>query len=115
MKRDLTCIICPRGCSLHVEGEGKALTVSGNACPRGIQYAVEECTDPRRTITSTVRVSNRENCMVSVKTADPIPKAAIFEIMACIRQLQVEAPLKIGDLILDDVYGTQIIATKAVE
>ena len=73
MKRNLTCIICPRGCSLTVEIDGNDIKVSGNSCPKGQQYAIDEITHPTRTVTSTVRISNRENSMVSVKTAKPIP------------------------------------------
>lgn len=115
MNRDLVCIICPRGCSLHVEDQQGELCVSGNACPRGKQYAIDECTNPVRTITSIVRISNREDCMVSVKTAEPIPKGKIFDAMEQIRAVSVEAPVHIGDVILPDVFGTQIIATKEVQ
>jgi CxxC motif-containing protein len=53
--------------------------------------------------------------MVSVKTAQPVPKGAIFEVMALIRNTTVQAPVKIGDVIIDDVYGTQVIATKNID
>lgn len=115
MTRDLICIICPRGCSLHAEMKDGEMTVTGNACPKGKQYAIDECTNPVRTITSIVRVTNREDCMVSVKTAAPIPKGKIFDAMEQIRSATVEAPVKIGDVILSDVFGTQIIATKDVD
>ena len=115
MNRDLICIICPRGCMLHVEEQNGELCVSGNACPRGKQYAIDECTNPLRTITSIVRVSNRDDTMVSVKTANPIPKGKIFDAMAQIRAVSVEAPVKIGDVILKDVFGADIVATKDVE
>ena len=67
-----------------------------------------------RTVTSTVRVENREDTMVSVKTAAPIPKEVIFTVMARIRAARVNAPVKIGDVILPDVFGTQIVATKNI-
>lgn len=114
MNRDLICIICPRGCALHAEQQGNELVVTGNACPKGKQYAIDECTNPQRTITSIVRVSNREDCMVSVKTAAPIPKGKIFEAMELIRAASVEAPVKIGDVILPDVFGTTVVATKDI-
>ena len=67
MNRNLTCIICPRGCALTVEGEKDNLVVTGNACPKGKQYAIDECTHPVRTVTSIVRVANRVDTMVSVR------------------------------------------------
>ncbi len=115
MERKLTCIICPRGCSLTVTGETGALAVTGHACPRGETYAINECTNPVRTITSIVRVENREDTMVSVKTAAPVPKDKIFEVMGMIRSTTVAAPVKIGDVIIDNVYGTQVIATKNID
>ena len=115
MTRDLICILCPRGCSLHAEQKDGEMIVTGNGCPKGRQYAIDECTNPVRTITSMVRVTNREDCMVSVKTAAPIPKGKIFEAMEQIRSAAVEAPVKIGDVILSDVFGTRIIATKDVD
>ncbi len=114
MERNLTCIICPRGCALHVSGEGDALTATGNACPRGQQYAIAECTHPMRTVTSTVRVSNREDMMVSVKTAAPVPKEHIAEVMKKIRATVVNAPIEAGTVILADVFGTDVVATKTV-
>ncbi len=114
MNRDLICIICPRGCMLHAEEKDGKLSVSGNACPRGEKYAIDECTNPVRTITSIVRVSNREDTMASVKTASPIPKGKIFDAMELIRSAAVEAPVHIGDVILSDVYGSPVVATKEI-
>ncbi len=115
MKRNLICIICPRGCAMTVEGEGTDLTVTGNTCPKGKQYAIDECTHPMRTVTSTVRVTNRPDTMVSVKTAAPVPKDAIFEVMKRIRATTVKAPVKAGAVLVADVFGTDVIATKSVE
>ena len=114
MKRELTCIICPRGCSLCVDIDGEKSTVSGNGCPKGEKYGIEECTHPTRTVTSIVRVENRKNTMVSVKTASPVPKENIFDVMESIKKTSVKAPVKIGDIILTNIYGTDIIATKDI-
>ena len=114
MKRNLICIICPRGCALTAEGEGENLKVTGHSCPKGERYAIDECTHPMRTVTSIVSVSNRPDTMVSVKTAAPIPKENIFDAMEVIRGLKVEAPVAIGDVICRDVFGTEVIATKSI-
>ena len=115
MKRNLTCIICPRGCSLTVNVDGDKTTVLGHGCPKGLQYGIDEVLNPVRTVTSIVRVSNREDTMVSVKTADPISKAKIFNLMKIIREAEVTAPVKIGDIIIENVFGTNVIATKDVK
>ena len=115
MTRKLTCIICPRGCAMTVKEVKGQLEVSGHTCPKGQQYAVDECTNPVRTVTSVVRVNNRKDTMVSVKTAAPVPKKKMMEVMALLRQVQVKAPVAIGDVVLEDVFGTQVIATKNID
>ena len=113
MERTLTCIICPRGCTLTVTGARDALKVEGNACPKGAQYAIDECTHPVRTVTSVVRVTNREDTMVSVKTATPVPKECIFEVMEAIRAASVDAPVAAGTVLLT-ACGAEIVATKTI-
>lgn len=112
MNRELTCIICPRGCLLQVEGDVSNLSVTGNACPRGAQYAQQECANPVRTLTTVLRVSNRCDTMVAVKTLRPIPKAAIPAAMAQLRNITVTAPVSIGDTVLDDLFGSRVVVTK---
>ena len=115
MERKITCIICPRGCSMTVTQDEKGLRVTGNTCPKGEKYAMDECTNPVRTVTSTIRVNNRKDTMVSVKTAAPIPKGSMMDVMALLRKTTVSAPIDIGDILITDVFGTTVIATKAVE
>ena len=114
MMRQITCVVCPRGCTLQAEICGENITVTGHACPRGEKHAIAEIRNPVRSLTSIVRVSNREDTMVSVKSADPVPKGRMFEIMERIRNTCVAAPVSIGDVILDDICGTKIVATKSV-
>ncbi len=114
MKRTITCIVCPRGCTMTADIQGETVTVTGNACPRGEKHAVGECTNPVRSLTSIVRVGNREDTMVSVKSAAPIPKGKMFEIMDLIHRTAVEAPIHIGDIVIPDICGTDIVATKEV-
>ena len=113
MKKEMICIVCPRGCTLTIDTE--TMAVSGNSCPKGEEYAINETTRPVRTVTSSVRVTNRENVMVSVKTAAPVPKSEMFEVMKRVHAAKAEAPVKIGDVIIKDLYGTDLIATKTIE
>ena len=78
MTRNLTCIICPRGCNLTAKIGNDCVKVTGHTCPKGEEYAINECTNPVRTVTATVRVANRENTMVSVKTENPVPTVTMF-------------------------------------
>lgn len=114
MKREITCIVCPRGCRLTAEIQGETITVTGQGCNRGEKHAIGEITNPVRSLTSIVRVGNRVDTMVSVKSAAPIPKGQMFAIMEKIHNTTVEAPVSIGDVIIDNICGTQIVATKAV-
>ena len=114
MKRDLTCIICPRGCALTAEISENGVTVTGHTCPKGEEYAINECLHPMRTVTATVRVSNRHNTMVSVKTEQPVPKERMMDVMALLRQTHIQAPVAIGDVVISDVFGTKIVITKDI-
>ena len=114
MEKNLICIICPRGCAMTASMKDGTITVTGHSCPRGEQYAIQECTDPRRTVTSTIRLANRE-ASVSVKTETPVPKARMMEVMARLRAAVVHAPVAIGDVLLEDVCGSRIVATKTVK
>ena len=114
MKRNITCIICPRGCAMTADVTESSVTVTGNTCPKGEEYAINECTNPVRTVTAIVRVANREDTMVSVKTQAPVPKGKMMDVMALLRKTTVQAPVAIGDVILADVFGTSVIATKDI-
>lgn len=115
--RELICIGCPLGCSLTVRMEGDDIQVSGNTCKRGEDYAKKEVTNPTRIVTSSVHVEGGAIEMVSVKTKNDIPKGKIFEIMDEIRKVTVQAPVAIGDVVIENCAGTgvPIIATKNVE
>ena len=103
-ERNLTCIGCPLGCALKVTIDGENVTVTGNTCKRGADYGAKE-------------VKNGTIPMVSVKTAQDIPKEKIMDVMDCINRITVEAPVHIGDVLLSDAAatGVDIVATKNVE
>ena len=108
MKRELTCIVCPRGCNLTVEfNEDKSIkSVSGNGCKRGINYAENECTHPMRTVTSTVRCDDGR--IVPVKTASAVPKELVFDVMREINSVRPEGRISVGDVIIENVCGTGV-------
>ena len=117
-RRDLICIGCPLGCMLAVDMEdGNVVNVTGNTCPRGKAYAEKEVTNPTRIVTSTVRVSGGDRVSVSCKTKSDIPKEKIFDVVRALKDIEVQAPVKIGDVLAEDIAGTgvEIIATAHVE
>lgn len=116
MKREIICTNCPMGCPLTVEYEdGKILSIKGNTCKNGITFGTNEVLCPKRTITSIVKVTNRD-MMLSVKSASELPKERIFEFMDIINKTSVTAPVKTGDVIVADIGGTgiDIVATKSI-
>ena len=112
--RELTCIVCPRGCQLKIDDNN---VVTGNFCPRGAKYAISELTHPMRSLTSSIRVRNRENTLVSIKTSGNIPKEKMFEVMKLINTLSIDAPTKIGDIVAHNPLGLEvdIIITKKLD
>ena len=114
--RELTCINCPMGCRITVEMDGvEILSVTGNTCKRGENYARTEVTAPVRTVTTTIKVIGGVVDRVSCKTKEPVPKEKIFEVMNAINKASCSAPVKIGDVLIEDCAGTgvAIVATKA--
>lgn len=112
--RKLICIICPRGCNLAADMQGEKITVTGHSCPRGERYAIDECLHPMRSVTTALRIANRDNTMISVKTEMPVPKEKMMETVKALRALTVNAPIEVGDVVCESVYGTRILATKTV-
>ena len=111
-KLEMTCIVCPKGCtlSIKVSNDGTIESVTGNQCRRGAKYAEDECTNPQRTITTTLRCE--DGSMVAVKTETTIPKDKMFEAMQLINHTVVPLPVNVGDVLIKDVFGTNIVATQ---
>lgn len=115
-KKEMICINCPIGCFLTAEIDGENIKVSGNTCPRGEKYAIAELTHPTRTLTTTVAVKNREGKYVAVKSKNPISKGKLFEAMEIINKTKVSAPVKAGDVIVENIFGeADIIATSSLD
>lgn len=115
--RELICIGCPMGCMMTVTMEdGQVTSVIGNTCKRGDDYARKEVTNPTRIVTSSVCVTGGVLPVVSVKTREDIPKGKIPEVMKALKAVTVEAPVNIGDVMLENAAGTgvDIIATKPI-
>ncbi len=111
--KEFICIVCPRGCHLKVDDN---MNVTGNTCPRGKVYALNEITNPTRMITSTVAIESTELKRLPVMTSMPIPKGKIFDVMEEINKVRIKAPVKIGDVIIKNVLGLEsdIIATRNI-
>ena len=132
--RELTCIVCPIGCSLLVEespaaGKGlPALTITGNRCPRGVAYAQEEIRAPKRVVTATCGIAFAQDGStphrsltaprrLPVKTSAPCPKEKINELLGDIYRLRVSLPVKAGQTLIADwnSSGVDVVAVRSLE
>jgi CxxC motif-containing protein len=103
------CIGCPMGCRLEVEeSEGEIVEVRGFTCKRGEQYARQEHTEPRRMVTTTVKVDNGIWARVPVRTQEAIPKDKVKALCKRLRQITLEAPVTMGQVILEDALSTGV-------
>ena len=118
MESEITCIICPIGCEITVHHkEGEITKIEGHQCKKGIGYAEEELFDPKRTLTTTMLVRGGELPLISVKTSRPISKDKLFDVMDALSEIEVSAPINIGDALVKNVLGlnSDIVATKKVK
>ena len=113
---NLICISCPRGCHLTVEKKDDGYVVTGNSCKRGEIYAINEMTNPLRTLTTTVPVRSNSAHRLPVMTSSPIPKDSQAQVMKSLRGVTVDAPVHMGDIIVENVLGSgsNIIASKTI-
>ena len=110
------CIGCPLGCRLELDEDdaGSIVEVRGSSCRKGERYAVQEHTDPRRGVTTTVAVDGGRWPRLPVKTTGDIPKALVAEACAALGAVRVTAPIEIGDVVARDLLGTgvDVVATR---
>lgn len=112
--RKLICIRCPQGCELTTTLDGNSIThIEGNICRLGEEYARDEILSPKRVVTTSVKVRNGKRPLVSVWTEDAVPKELIFPLLEQLRDIEVDAPVKPGDVILENVLdsGIRIVAS----
>ncbi len=114
MKKELICISCPLGCKLSIDLD--TLNVKGNNCNRGQAYAISEVTDPKRIVTTTVRIQSETIIVLPVKTEKPIPKNITKEIVKEVNNIIIKAPVKVGDVVISNILdtGVNIVACRSI-
>lgn len=100
--REMICIMCPMGCHLTVKQDGENISVTGNGCNRGVVFAKEEITCPKRVVTTSVKTAQG---VKSCKTTVPVPKDMIFEVMKEIEKLRLKR-VKFGDVVIKNILNT---------
>jgi CxxC motif-containing protein len=111
------CTGCPLGCRLEVDVvEGDIVEIRGFECAKGKRYAREEHTDPRRPLSTTVTISGAALPRLPVRSAEPVPKAVVRALAVALRDVNVRAPMRRGDVVLTDALGTgiDVIATRGM-
>ncbi len=114
--KELVCIVCPKGCTMEISGEGENITVSGNGCKRGLSFALSEMTEPKRTICSTVKTVFPEVPVLPCRVSADIPKEKIFEVMKAINSVSLVEKIGRGEVIIENVLGlgVDVISTSDI-
>ncbi len=102
--KKIICIGCPKGC--HIQIDEQTFECIGNACPRGAEYAKNELTDPRRTLTSTVVIEGAAIRRCPVKSDSPLPKDLVQAAAKELDKVRIASPVKVGDVIVENILGT---------
>ena len=108
MEKNLICIVCPIGCRLTAAGNPDDLNVSGNRCKKGIAYAHDEITNPMRMVCTTVKIKGGLHAVIPVKTDKAIPEKYKLEVVKAINNIELKSPVKMGDIIISDLFGTGV-------
>ncbi len=116
-KKHLTCIGCPMSCPLELTiVDGEIREIAGNSCKIGEDYARQEYTAPRRMVSTTVTCVSGLWPRLPVKTAAAVPKDKVMAVVQALHALEIEAPVQMGHVILDDIVetGIAVIATRSL-
>lgn len=104
----MICITCPKGCTLQVTHDGQTVLNVTNGCKRGKDFAQRELNDPRRMVATTIRIKGGRHPLLPVATTRPFPKPRLLELMTALRRIELESPVKMGQVVLADALGTGI-------
>jgi len=114
-KKHFTCVICPLGCEIDVElQDGNVVSMEGNKCQKGEEFVSQELKEAMRILTTTVAVKGAKWAMLPVRTDKSIPKRLLFKVIEQLADIELQAPVKMYDVIVKDVGGTDanIVATR---
>jgi CxxC motif-containing protein len=105
---EIICVACPHGCRLEATRKDGEILISNAGCKRGKEYAINEITDPRRMVATTVRIQHGIHPLLPVYTSEPFPKGRVTELLREIRKVEITAPVKMGQVVLKNALGTGI-------
>jgi CxxC motif-containing protein len=108
VEEKVICVTCPKGCTLWVTRDGQTVLSVANGCKRGHEYAQQELTDLRRMVASSVRIQGALHPLLPVYTSAPFPKPRIPELLVLLRDVELNAPVALDQVLLENVLGTGI-------
>lgn len=113
--RVIRCIVCPTGCEIQVKkNESGDISFDGYTCKRGLEYAEQEYYEPKRILTTTMRVQNGFLPLIPVRTDVAILKDKLGDALKEIAVTQIKAPIKAGAILIENILGSgaNIIASR---
>ena len=108
IEEKVICVTCPKGCTLAVTRDGQTVLKVENGCKRGHEYSRQELVDPRRMVASSVRIRGALHPLLPVYTSAPFPKPRIPELLTLLRNIELQAPVNLDQVLLENVLGTEI-------
>ena len=117
MTKEFICIVCPSSCRLTISDDGGEITVAGNTCKRGLDHGMSEFTNPMRMLTSTVAIDGGTLPRLPVISTGELSKEHLSEALKIIYSERVKAPVKCGDILMENICGTEIniIASRSMK
>jgi CxxC motif-containing protein len=117
VEKEYTCIVCPRSCNLLLQEKNGKITVTGNGCKRGADYAENEYLHPKRMITTTVKIKNAQIRCLPVISSGSVPKEKLKDCLEYLYSIEVETPIRLHDVIVDNILdtGVSILAARDAE
>jgi len=116
-KKRFTCVICPIGCDIDAGlSVSNEVLMEGNKCEKGREFVLQELEEPMRILTTTVRIDGAKWAMLPVRTDRPIPKRLLFKVIDELSDIELQAPVKLSDVIVVDIAGTgaNMVATRSM-
>jgi CxxC motif-containing protein len=110
----IRCIVCPTGCQIQAISKDSDIVFEGYTCKRGLEYAEQEYYEPKRILTTTIRVENGFLPLIPVRTDKPILKEKLDEALSEIAKTIVTAPIVMGDVLIENILGLEsnVIASR---
>ena len=117
MTKEFICIVCPSSCRLTVSDDDGEILVTGNTCKRGLEHGASEFSNPMRMLTSTIAIEGGSLPRLPVISTGELPKAGLSEALQIIYSKRIKAPVKCGDILIENICGTEIniIASRSMK